>query len=557
MVSQVRPRQWLVWASSIGLAIAARSAQAQYTANFQTNLISGISSNWSGTYYVGQTNFADVLLIRNGGILYDTAGYVGYPPGGSNSNTVLVTDSGSSWQNSGGLLLVYGSWNSLVISNKGQVSSAYGGVSGTNNSVVITDSGSDWTTSLAGGQFTVGGPGNTLVIINSGRVDSVNCLVGGCNPSGGSQLLVTGIGSILNDTGSLAIGVPSGYSSMICGAGHSLVVSNGGHVFSLLGYAGVDSSNTVLVTGNGSVWQNNLDMYVGSYGSGNSLVISNGGRVISGVAGGGLFNVYIGGDPHFAPSNANSNSVLVTGTSSVWSNIGPLSVGYFGFGNNMDVGNSGVVYCTSGNLGVASSSSNNTVHVIDGGVWRVRNNGLTVGVQGSSNSLVIADGSVVTPGLVIGSASADCDNLVELDGGSLVVTNVAHGATLEVRHGQLILSGGLLQVDNLLITNSCASFLHTGGALLAGSVTLDPNQFRITSIVAEGTDLRVTWLMGPGQSNTLQVVTGGPDGSYTANGFSDIFVVTNNPIAGAVTNYLDVGAATNWPARYYRARLVP
>ena len=43
---------------------------------------------------------------------------------------------------------------------------------------------------------------------------------------------------------------------------------------------------------------------------------------------------------------------------------------------------------------------------------------------------------------------------------------------------------------------------------------------------------------------------------YTTNGFTDVFVVTNNPSAGTVTNYLDVGA-TNGPTRYYRARLVP
>ena len=42
-----------------------------------------------------------------------------------------------------------------------------------------------------------------------------------------------------------------------------------------------------------------------------------------------------------------------------------------------------------------------------------------------------------------------------------------------------------------------------------------------------------------------------------SHGFSDIFVVTNNASAGTVTNYLDPGAATNVPARYYRARLVP
>jgi len=33
--------------------------------------------------------------------------------------------------------------------------------------------------------------------------------------------------------------------------------------------------------------------------------------------------------------------------------------------------------------------------------------------------------------------------------------------------------------------------------------------------------------------------------------------VTNNPSLGTVTNYLNLGAATNTPTRYYRVRLTP
>jgi hypothetical protein len=47
------------------------------------------------------------------------------------------------------------------------------------------------------------------------------------------------------------------------------------------------------------------------------------------------------------------------------------------------------------------------------------------------------------------------------------------------------------------------------------------------------------------------------NGGFSTNAFTDIFVVTNNSTAGTVTNYLDVGAGTNMPSRYYRVRLVP
>jgi hypothetical protein len=77
------------------------------------------------------------------------------------------------------------------------------------------------------------------------------------------------------------------------------------------------------------------------------------------------------------------------------------------------------------------------------------------------------------------------------------------------------------------------------------------------SVARESNDMLVTFLMGPGATNALQATSGDASGSYATNGFADIFVVTNNAAIGTVTNYLDNGAATNVPARYYRARLAP
>src|SRR5262249_3845536 len=91
---------------------------------------------------------------------------------------------------------------------------------------------------------------------------------------------------------------------------------------------------------------------------------------------------------------------------------------------------------------------------------------------------------------------------------------------------------------------------------LAGT---DPNNsasyLHITSIVASGNNTLVTWMMGPGKTNALQAIAGAADGSYRTNAFADLFIVTNT--VGTMTNYLDVGGATNKPARYYRVRLVP
>lgn len=90
--------------------------------------------------------------------------------------------------------------------------------------------------------------------------------------------------------------------------------------------------------------------------------------------------------------------------------------------------------------------------------------------------------------------------------------------------------------------------------LLGTDPTNNISGFRIQSITSEGNNLRITWTMGPGRTNALQLSTGGNGGNYS-NNFADLFTVTNT--IGTVTNYLDGGAKTNAPARYYRVRLVP
>lgn len=203
-------------------------------------------------------------------------------------------------------------------------------------------------------------------------------------------------------------------------------------------------------------------------------------------------------------------------------------------------------------LQIASSFS-----VLSGGSLTVGGGSITVG-----GGLVVDGGAVLTNGtvsdysnVVVGDCVAGITGTVTIAGGSLYVTNSTQTGVLDIRDGTFLLSGGVLQVDNLVITNPCAQFLHTGGTLLAANVVLAPNLFQILSIAPQTNGMLVTWMMGPGASNTLQVTSGDANGNYNTNGFTDVFVVTNNPSLGTVTNYLDLGAVTNGPNGYYRARL--
>jgi PKD repeat protein len=78
------------------------------------------------------------------------------------------------------------------------------------------------------------------------------------------------------------------------------------------------------------------------------------------------------------------------------------------------------------------------------------------------------------------------------------------------------------------------------------------SSLRILSIRPQSKDLFITWLTGVGKTNALQA-TPNAVGSYS-NNYTDLFVVTNTV---SPTNYLDAGALTNGPTRYYRIRLVP
>jgi hypothetical protein len=76
----------------------------------------------------------------------------------------------------------------------------------------------------------------------------------------------------------------------------------------------------------------------------------------------------------------------------------------------------------------------------------------------------------------------------------------------------------------------------------------------VVAISQESNNIRLSWTSIAGKTNSLQRMAGTADGSLSTN-FTNIFVLTNS--LGLVTNYLDIGAVTNFRAGYYRVRLTP
>jgi hypothetical protein len=90
------------------------------------------------------------------------------------------------------------------------------------------------------------------------------------------------------------------------------------------------------------------------------------------------------------------------------------------------------------------------------------------------------------------------------------------------------------------------------------SLLLDPAPPIITSITRSGNDIDLAWSTTGGTTNTVQFATGDLAGRNPSWSFTDLSGDIVIPGNGAHTTYFThTGAATNWPAGYYRVRLVP
>jgi len=365
----------------------------------------------------------------------------------------------------------------------------------------------------------------------------------------------------------------------------TLTIAGGSNtVRTALEIGGTSATGTVWLTGGLLNTSNNTD--IGESGVG-QMTVSNGTWLAASEAVGAFSGsqgtlTMAGGTNRLRSSFTVGNNAGATGT--VWMTDGLLTVSN-GFVN---VGSSGIGRMTVSN-----------------GTWTSRN--IVIAFAGSSQgTLTINGGTSICTNMILGSANCAAVGILNVAGGALYVTNAGNGV-LEIRSGTLTLSSGTLEVDKFVMTNSCAHFVRSGGTLIYGSAVLDPNRdddgdgipngyeqahgldplngvnattdsdgdgltdlqeylagtdpgnsasaFRITSIVNTGSNTLVTWMMGPGKTNALQWTVGTGDGSYQTNAFANLFIVTNT--TGTITNFLDVGGATNKPSRYYRVRLVP
>ncbi len=371
---------------------------------------------------------------------------------------------------------------------------------------------------------------NGAQVINTGRVN----LGYASPPSSNTAILVTGSTSLLTNTAQVTVGRLA--------ASNTLAIVDGGRVFSVGGFIGgqdgddgpAGSNNVAIVSGTGSIWNNNSGVLtVGKRSINNQLIVTNGGLVVSdaGVIGGDVNPTY--------SANAAQNTVIITGTGSVWTNTtGALyegiRAGSEGSYNRLIVSAGGRAFGEFGLLGVAATSSNNTMEVNGTGSLLRFNSEIEVGYAGTGNQVTITNGGQLVVGVnanigLLGSAS---NNSVVVTGAGSVWTN---GLNLAVgrssRGNQLTIEdGGRVESVNgwlggrdgdasdaaasnntVLVTGPGSVWNNTGVVRLGGNtVGNSGNQLIITNggLVTAGGLVNVG-IASSGVNNSLRVVDDG------------------------------------------------
>jgi len=432
----------------------------------------------------------------------------------------------------------------------------------------VQSTGTVW---LTGGLLTttnnavqIGLPGVGQMTVSNGTWNPLFVSVGVTNASHGSLTLAGGTISFGANAPTLLVGQYTGSSGELWVTGGQLLLANGVAEIGVSGAGILGQSNGLMRTDEEVVGFNS--------GSTGQLVVAGGTHV--------------------------AGTLLVAGVSG---SIGSASVaGGQLITTNTDLGGSFVGFNGTGQMNVSAGS------------WQAGAVSVAT-LSGSQGTLTFAGGVTTMTNLVLGNCTLGTPGYMIVNSGDVFVTNAAHTATIDVRDGFVLMNGGQLIVDRLVITNNCGLFFHDAGTLSVGTLVLDPNldadddglpngweqahgldplsstgvngasgdpdhdgfsnleeyqagtdpqnfnsnPLHVTSITQLGNNVLVTWLTTGGKTNVLQFTKGAAGGVYSNNFTALSPVIVPGGVGLTTTNYLDIGGATNSPTRYYRVRLVP
>jgi T5SS/PEP-CTERM-associated repeat protein len=550
---------WVIAALCLHVGLCALSRADSFT----TNIVSGVSTNAGAYLIIGNTGRLNYLEINSGGIVMSGDGEMGDAISASN-NAALLTDPNSAWIAPTGVYIGETSaGNSLIISNGAFLSTGILSVigdtwHGIGNLVIVTGSNTVWSNS---GSLVVGnaGSGNQLQVLNGGQVLSNASVLMSMEPaSSNNTIIVDGLNSQLIDNGTFVMG---GY-----GPDNQFTLS-GGARFVCNGASIDNGGNVVTVTGSNTLWNNDGPLLNGlllfgvSRGTNNQIAISAGAVVNnSGVLIGGdtpaSNNIVLVTDPHTlwqiktyfyvsSPGNiitvtnearvnsggfvidsdsrnANDPNILTIADNSVWSNTGPLFVGYYGAGNQLDIeGGSQLIGSTNITMGASYSYSSSNVITIAGQNSRLTDSGpFLVGAPDSGsgyNRVTIRDG-----GALINSGSTTIGYENPVGGNAISITG----------------TGSVWSNGWTYIYSSSNTISVTDGAYLHGSTWIMSGSDNLILLSDPGTHLDGGFGIGSyGNTNNALIVSNGA----ALNGGFELDYGSKMTLTGTNTTCTDSG----------------
>ena len=428
----------------------------------------------SGTTSTGTVNLQDGSSLTTTGYLYvgfggdmvsGGKGYLNVLSGSDvfSANTILangtlttgealVSGVGSTWVNTGGMLVGGGGVGTLDILNGGYVESGTASVSNlasaAGSTVNVDGAGSQWSVS---GDLNLGyGASGFLNVTNDGSVALGAAYLG---------YMTAGSGTILLDDATMVITnrIGVGYE----GTG-SLTIRNGATLTADGGILGwnASASGTATVTGSGSRWDNTDTLYVGNLGDGD-LTIADGGVVTS-------------TDGYVGTEDGSESTLVVTGTHSAWTMTGAFLVGHNdGAEGNVTISAGGLVTGLQGILGDLSGSVGTMTVTGAGSTWSATVNAavqysgdLNVGRHGTGSLSVLNGGSVIGNRLHIANEVGSAGNATVSGTGSNLTVSDRLSIGIEGDGVLTVANGGTVSADRIVIADDAGSsgVLNVGAA---------------------------------------------------------------------------------------------
>ncbi|HSW00739.1 MAG TPA: autotransporter domain-containing protein [Sedimentisphaerales bacterium] len=412
--------------------------------------ITGPGSVWvMADLYAGLNNDAN-LTISDAGRLLGGNSYLGTV---ARSATATVEGAGSSWENTGSLVIGDSSTGTMNVLDGGLVTShsaSIGRQASAEGAVLVRGAVSLWQNEDA---LYVGDYGRgQLTISEGGRVESGSVRIG-YHSSEQSQVTVTGPGSLLQATSHVSVG-----------SGARLDVNDGGRVTSVEASTG----GTVRIAGAGSRWTSSYWLNV-SHGD---LTIEDGGQLVCGSSGVQVLS-------------GEAVGIVVSDANSLWDNEGELRFGYRGDANLL-VSDGGRV--TSGGAYVEGEEEGTAIVTVTGADSRWTNTGtLTVGDRAYSGPLAMYDPAGYGTILVSNGGVVESDDMTVWEGSVLtgdgvfdVAQTTNHGIIRPGNSiGTLTFDGDLAMDSNSVLETEIDNSGHNDKLIVTGDVTIAGGAVRV------------------------------------------------------------------------------